>query len=409
MSGTEKKLTRRRLLAYGGAGLATVAASGAGGAFYVQSRVNSIVRFEPARVRAQYREMPHPLLDRFPGLRGKLPWMPLGTFPTPVELLVTSPGDGKKQTRLYAKRDDLSSPLYGGNKVRKLEHVLAEAQLLGARSLLTVGGLGSNQCLATAIHGARLGMKTDLCLFDQPITEHVRQNLLGDAAAGARFVYAGSYVGTAVAGIRRYLARRGEDVRPYYIPPGATSPLGDIGYVSAAFELAEQVRSGALSEPDTLFVPAGSCGTAAGLILGLKLAGLRTRVMAVRVSEPIVVHAPRIRSLALQTLEALRDLDPAVPAVEISTDDFTVVTEYLGDGYGAPTEAARDAVTWAAPLFPQETTYTGKTLAACLDHVRGKTARGTTVLFWNTLNSAPVATASPAALPPELRFVFAPG
>jgi D-cysteine desulfhydrase len=302
------------------------------------------------------------------------------------------------------KRDDLTSPLYGGNKVRKLEHVLAEAKLAGRSRLLTVGGIGSNQCLATALHGKRLGFNVDICLFDQPITGHVKENLLADAKAGAHFVYGGGYVGTALKGISRYFSQS----NAYYIPAGATTPLGDVGYVTAALELAEQVKAGVLPEPSRIFVAAGSCGTSAGLIAGLKLAGLRTRVTAVRITDAIVANARHIRGLAQLTLDALREMDPAVPAITVSLDDFDLETGYFGGQYGKITPEGEKAVA-AAPGLKLETTYTGKTLAACLDYC--KNARpGETVVFWNTFNSAQVEQAGgPEALPPELQFVFREG
>jgi D-cysteine desulfhydrase len=211
-------------------------------------------------------------------------------------------------------------------------------------------------------------------------------------------------VGTGLKGVSRYFSQE----KVYYIPAGATTPLGDVGYLTAALELAEQVKSALLPEPDRIFVAAGSCGTAAGLIAGLKLAGLRTRVTAVRITDAIVANEWHIRSLAQLTLDALHKMDPAVPAITIRHNDFDMETRYFGGQYGKVTPEGEKAIAAASGLR-LETTYTGKTLAACLDYCRAA-SREETVVFWNTFNSARVEQAEgPEALPPELRFVFSEG
>jgi D-cysteine desulfhydrase len=394
-------VSRRAFLVAGGAGVAAIA----GGVGYYNHAVDAIGTFDETQVEALYNGAPNLLLDRYPKLRGKLPWLPLGTYPTPVELLSGEgqallprdrmPGAGA----LYVKRDDLTSPHYGGNKVRKLEHVLAEAKLLGRKALLTVGGLGSNQCLATSIHGGRLGFEVDIALFQQPVTPHVIENLLADHHHGANFVYGGSYVGTAAGAVKRYLSRK----EAYYIPAGATTPLGNIGYVTAALELADQVKAGAVPEPDRIFVAAGSCGTAAGLVAGCKLAGLRSRVVAVRITDAIVANAYNIARNANALLEALRAMDPTFPEVRVSTDDFDVETAFFGRGYGVPTEEAEAAVAAASPVLKLETTYTAKALAAALDAL-AKSNPGETLLYWHTLNSAEIPRSpSIESLPKELQ------
>jgi D-cysteine desulfhydrase len=355
-------------------------------------------------VRALYEERPHLLLDRFPALRGRLPWMPLGDFPTAVtELPHPAPDSGG---RLLAKRDDRSSPLYGGNKVRKLEHLLADATLAGARTLVTIGGIGSNQALATSLHGRAHGFDVVLSLMDQPVTDGVRATLLALAQAGAEVRHT-SGTADAVWSARQTLAElRRAGRRPYWITVGATTRLGTVGYVTAALELAEQVQAGLLPEPDRIFVAAGTCGTAAGLVAGLKLTELRSRVVGVRVGGALFANAVVIRAIARATLRYLRSLDPTFPDVAVRLDDFDVVTGYLGAGYGAATPEAHATVEWAAPALRVETTYTAKALAACLDYCRGAGARET-VLFWNTYNSAPVAAApGPETLPDTLRALF---
>src|SRR5690606_21882622 len=249
----------------------------------------------------------------FGGLAGKIPWRPIGTFPTPVEEL-PSPVAG---VRFFVKRDDLSSPLYGGNKVRKLEHLLAAAERTGRQSLVTMGGLGSNHALATVLHGGAAGMAVELALYDQPITPLVRRNLAAFLHAGARIHYGKSLAGAFLEARRAVVRLRREGRAPAFIMVGGTSPLGCIGHVTAALELAAQVRAGQLPEPDLIYVPLGTCGTAAGLVAGLRIAGLRTRVVAVRVADPIAANAFVVRRLAQLVADRLHRLDPAVPRLAV--------------------------------------------------------------------------------------------
>ena len=197
-------------------------------------------------------------------------------------------------------------------------------------------------------------------------------------------------------------ARRAAGEHPCFIPAGASTPLTTLGYVAAALELAAQIEQGVLPAPDRIFVAAGTCGTAAGLVAGCKLARLATRVTAVRVFDAFRANRWTITGLARRALALLRALEPGIPAVSIAMDDFDLLTGFLGRGYGDPTPAARAAVAWAAPRLPLETTYTGKTMAACLVHA--SQADGRPLLFWNTFNSAPFRQSDDLdALPSALR------
>jgi len=287
------------------------------------------------------------------------------------------------------KRDDESGTLYGGNKPRKLEFVLGDAVADGKRSVLTFGGIGTHHGLATTVCARAVGLRSILMLLPQPVTEHVRHCLLLDAAAGAELRYARSVARLSARTLQvcgRELMR-GE--LPYIIPAGGSSPLGTVGYVNAAFELAEQITAGALPEPDWIFAPLGSGGTVAGLVLGTRLAGLRTRVAAVLVTDILPPSAERLARLATRSLAILRERCDAVPQVTIRPEDFRIVTGYLGPAYGAPTDASRTARELMARLegIALETTYTAKCLAALIDAVRAPEYRTGRVLFWNTFSS----------------------
>jgi D-cysteine desulfhydrase len=403
-----RSLTRRAFVGagIGAASVMGAAAVGGGALSYFLHRINRVERFpseELARLRGRRLS---PLLERYPGLARTVPWRPLASVPTPVEALPTP--DGAPDIRLLVKRDDLTSALYGGNKVRKLEHLLAEAELAGSTSVVTVGGIGSNHGLATALHARELGLETELSLFDQPVTEEVRRNLRGFLQAGATLHYAGGQA-SAFLGVRRILdevRRRGG--RPHFINVGGTSRLGVVGYITAALELADQVRRGELPEPDRIFVALGTCGTAAGLVAGLRMAGLGSRVSSVRVTGLFPANGLMVRHFARDAAAWLSGLDPDVPRLRIGLDDFEVHTEHLGPDYGVPTAEAEAALRWASPRLTLETTYTAKTMAACLQYCRERAAPGENVLFWHTYSSASVPQApSLEGLPPELESVFA--
>jgi len=336
---------------------------------------------------------------RFPTLTGRLARIKLTNLPTAVHPL-SRVGRAQGIDRLWVKRDDQSGLLYGGNKPRKLEFLLAEAHRRGKRSVMTFGGIGTNHGLATAICAREIGLRAILVLLRQPLTDHVRRCLLLDHAYGAELHYAPSVprvAATALALLGHGLLRR--DV-PYIIPTGGTSPLGTLGYVNAACELAEQIETGELPEPDSIFVPLGSGGTVAGLILGLKLAGLRSRVVGVLVTDILPPSAARLARLARGALGRLRRAAPEVPAVPVSNADVTLIPGYVGAGYGAPTPEGQAALELVEALeaIHLETTYTAKCFAALLRLAQQHPYRGQTLLFWNTYSSIDPAAAL-AALP----------
>jgi 1-aminocyclopropane-1-carboxylate deaminase/D-cysteine desulfhydrase-like pyridoxal-dependent ACC family enzyme len=342
------------------------------------------------------------LFEAFPALRERIPWRPLGRFPTRVHRLE---GVAPPAVDLWVKRDDESGADYGGNKVRKLEFLLAEAAARGRKRLVTMGGYGSHHVLATCIYGAACGFATDAVLFPQPITEHVKESLLADAATGAHLRAAASYADLPP---RLLAARIRKDSQ--WIAPGGSSPAGTLGYVSAGLELAAQVRAGACPPFDELYVALGSCGTAAGLWLGLAAGGLNTRVIGVRVVDRVVSNRRATARLARATARLLTRAGAAPPAPRDET--LSVEHGWFGGRYGRPTPAAEAAVADAARAgLTLETTYTGKAFAGLLADARAGRLDGRRVLFLNTFSSAdlrPLLARSPGppALPARLRRLF---
>ena len=323
------------------------------------------------------------IFELFPGLKQNLPWTPLINAPTPTEKLeAVSKFLGKE---VWIKRDDKTSPIYGGNKPRKLEFILAQALSLGRKTLVTGGGLGTNHGLATAIFGQEMNLDVALGLFPQPVTDHVRKNLLLFHAHGAETVCFSSML---KAVLYYYVIERIRRGNAYFIPPGGSSPLGTLGYVDAGLELAMQVNRGDLPLPQVIFVAAGTCGTTAGLILGLKLGGIEAPVMGVQVAYGMFSSPKTVLNLARKTLRLMRSSDHSVPEVTITADDIFFDSEHLGAGYGHPTDEGRSALALMSEMedVSLDITYTAKTFGALLRYVKTHPVDGP-VLFWNTFNS----------------------
>ena len=306
------------------------------------------------------------LQERFPGLT--LPHVPLGSAPTPVRRLEGLGVAGLDAVELWVKDESgYGDGAWGGNKVRKLEWLIPEAQRRGVRTVLTVGGIGTHWGLACALYGREHGLRTVLGLVDQPVDDHVRAQLSRLAASGAelhRFATA-----------RRLrlaapwlLARGSSHGRlPWYLPAGGSNPHGTLGYVETALELAAPVADGELPDPATVVVPVGSGGTAAGLVLGLRLAGLRSRVLGVVVNDAFRLDAPVLARLARRTGDLLRD-HGADEVPSVAPGDLDARPDWLGRTYGDPTPASTRMVAAGARAgLELEPVYTGKALAAVAD------------------------------------------
>ena len=328
-----------------------------------------------------------PLCDRFPGTK-TLAHVTLGCFPTPVEP-VPELARLLGIHSLFVKRDDVSGSAYGGNKVRKLEFLLGQALAESRRAVITFGGLGSNHVRATAVYGGQLGLQVHAVLAPQPSTPYLEANLRADRAAGATLHFVESYSQALRRGAELHDEITVHDgIEPFVIPFGGTNSRGTIGFVNAAIELAGQIEAGALPEPDLVYVPYGSSGTASGLALGLAAVGLRTSVVGVRVVPAESTSPERTRRVMEESVTLLRELDAGFPSVKAESVALAVRDGFLGDGYASATAESLEAVALAeANSMHLETTYTGKALAALIADARAGTLAGKTALFWNTYNS----------------------
>ena len=337
------------------------------------------------------------LFEEYPDLEGNIPWINLAPLRTPVKKL-TKLEEKLGIDSLWVKCDNLSSPLYGGNKPRKLEFVLAEALNQGCEKVMTAGYIGSNHCVANAIFCNQLNLKPIAVLIDQPVTVHVRNNLLLDLYFKNEILYNQDEIP--------------KDNNIYHMVPGASMPLGVLGFVNAMFELRNQVNNGEMPEPDYLFVANGTAGTAAGLALGIKLVDFKTQIQAVQVSDSVNSSIKIIRRLAKKTNKLMVKYDNSVPV--ITYEHLSSNGDYFGGQYGLPTREGLSAIKLIKELedIKLEPTYTGKTFAALLGFIRTNKndIKNKTILFWNTYNSRDFSDILKKVdyhdLPQELHWVF---
>ena len=305
------------------------------------------------------------LLDRLPDL--DLTHLPLGDGPSPVRRL---PSELVGGAEVWVKDESTyGNGGWGGNKVRKLEWILPEARRRGVQTIFTVGGIGTHWGLACALYAREQGIRTVLGLIDQPVDDHVREQQLRLKASGAELAYHHTPARLRLVAPAILARITLQDRRlPMFLPAGGSSPVGALGYVEAALEIAAQVRAGELPAPATVVSAAGSGGTSAGLALGLRLAGLRTRVLGVDVNDAVRLDAVAISRLANRSASLLRSRGAALDVEDILPEDLTMRDDWLGTTYGDPTPASIRAVADArADGMELEPVYTGKALAAVRD------------------------------------------
>jgi D-cysteine desulfhydrase len=319
------------------------------------------------------------LFQRAPALAERIAHVPLGAFPTPVHTVELDTAAGRRT--ILVKRDDLCADGYAGNKVRKLEFLLADAAARGARRLITAGATGSHHAFATAFHGRRLGFDVSLVLFPQALTPHVRRMLLLDHAVGAELRWA-SRMETLPWGLWRaqHVHRA---ARPIVVPPGGSSDVGSIGYVCAGLELAAQLDAGA-PRPSAIHVAAGTLGTVAGLAIGLAWAGLDLPIIATRITARIVTNERVLAALVRGTLARLAAAGTAVPDADAALRLVELRHDQIGAGYGHTTAAAEDARrVFGDAGLNLDVTYTAKAAASLLAAPPSQGVQ----LFWHTLSA----------------------
>ncbi len=302
-----------------------------------------------------------------------IPRVCFAQLPTPVEQLPrlsTALGG----PILLVKRDDQTGLALGGNKTRKLEFLLAEAQAHGARTLITAGAVQSNHCRQTAAVAAKFGYDCILVLSgDTP--EMPTGNVIIDQLMGAEI---------------RWVTRDERDRviqetfqsawevgrRPYLIPYGGSNPVGAVGYVLAFKELLDQNI-----HPDWIIVASSSGGTQAGLVLGARLFGFKGNLLGISIDQPAGLLQAHVAGLARATADYLGEQLSFMPEEILVNDD------YLGGGYGVVGRGEREAIALFARTegLLLDPVYTGRAAAGTIDLIqRGFFRQNQSVLFWHT-------------------------
>jgi D-cysteine desulfhydrase len=348
----------------------------------------------------------HPLSERLGIERRALPWAYIGHWPTPITSLSM---DG---STVWIKREDLSHPHYGGNKVRTLEVLLGAAASRGVTRIWSAGAYGSNHVVATLVHASVAGLAAGALLFPQPHSPAAEQNLRSSLSAGAPIVPVIRVAALPFAMLATWHRDRLAGHRPQMMPPGGASPLGALGALSAIFELAEQLHAMRIPPPGSIVVPVGSACTTAGILAGLALVCRlgrwpwpRPTVRSVRATPwPVTSHF-RIVSLAKRTVELvenLRGTGSDITRRELAAH-LVVDGEQLGPGYGHGTAAGREAAVafeiGGGPAL--DSVYAAKAGAAVRCLLAGRSPSRAPVLLWSTKSAAPAPIGDHMAIAPQ--------
>ncbi len=301
-----------------------------------------------------------------------IPRLRFASLPTPVEALPTL--SGKFGLRLFVKRDDQTGLAFGGNKTRKLELLMAQAQANGAKTLITTGAIQSNHCRQTAAVAAKFGMDCILVLVGEK-PEIATGNYLLDQLLGAETVW----VNLEERDSRlqsTFEQAWAEGRRPYLIPYGGSNRVGATAYMFALQELLQQDVN-----PDWIVFPSSSGGTQAGLVLGANLYGYKGKILGISVDEPGEILRARVANLATEAADLLGE------AISISPEEILVDADYIGAGYGVMGELEREAI----QLFAKneglllDPVYTGRAAGGLIELLKkGYFLPGETILFWHT-------------------------
>ena len=303
-----------------------------------------------------------------------IPRLHFAHLPTPVESLPRF-AQILGLSRLLVKRDDQTGLAFGGNKTRKLEFLVAEAQAQNAKTLITAGAVQSNHCRQTAAAAAKFGFECTLVLAGEP-PEHPSANLLLDELLGAKIVWAVGRENREHLLAETFKKVESEGKQPYLIPYGGSNSTGALGYAFAMQELLQQ-------EPqvDWIVFASSSGGTQAGLVLGARLFGFKGQLLGISVDEPRTNLQVRVAELAADGSGKFGK------HIEFNPNDILVNDDYCSAGYGVLTGRERDAIRQFARAegLLLDPVYTGRAAAGLIDLVRkGFFKKDETVLFWHT-------------------------
>ena len=311
------------------------------------------------------------------------PRIKLGHFPTPLEPMPRL-SEALGGPEIWIKRDDCTGLSTGGNKTRKLEFLMAEAIEQGAEMVLTQGATQSNHARQTAAAAAKLGFKCHLLLENRTGSEESlyleNGNVLLDVLHGATYERRPADLDMHQELLDAAAKFEAQGVKTYVIPGGGSNPTGALGYVNCAIELMNQINETGLHF-DHLIHATGSQGTQAGLVAGMKLVSSPIPVLGIGVRAPKEKQEAAVLALTEKTLA----LFPNAPAVQ--KEDVVANCNYVGEGYGIPSEGGIEAIKMLAELegLLFDPVYSAKGMAGMIDLIRkGEFKKGERIIFLHT-------------------------
>jgi L-cysteate sulfo-lyase len=304
-------------------------------------------------------------------------------LPTPLERLdrLSKELGGPE---IWIKRDDCTGLSTGGNKTRKLEFLMAEAELEGADMVITQGATQSNHARQTAAFAAKLGIPCHILLEDRTGSDNANYNTNGNVlldhlhGATTEILPGGTDMAAEMEAVAEKMRADGKTV--YIIPGGGSNPTGALGYVNCAFELLGQVNNSNL-RIDHIVHATGSAGTQAGLITGLKAINANIALLGIGVRAPKALQEENVYKLALATAEKL-----GCPGI-VQREDVVANTDYVGEGYGIPTQSGIEAIRMFAELegILLDPVYSAKGAAGLIDLIRkGVFSKDERIVFIHT-------------------------
>jgi len=345
-----------------------------------------------------------PLFDAYPKLKDHIPYKALGAIEATPIIHAKS---FEPNTHLYIKNDGIDGTdkngkkIFTGNKRRKLQFLLPDAQAHNAKCVYAAGLAGSNFATATAAYAQDLGLTCTIVLGPQRNTRYAQRNLKLDLFYGANIITCQ----TRKERIEIYKKLEETNHDGYFIPAGGSNKIGTIGFVDAAFEFKNQIDQGIMPKPDVIYVTACTAGMAAGLIVGFKAAKLDIIVKSVRIADTTKEIQDELARLIKETSEYLHQYDESFPIVSIAPQELIVLGDLAGEKYidldhaqnerhkllfsspyalAIPEAADAIATLQSSTGIKLDGTYSGKTFAACLKDINSGELKNKTVLFWNS-------------------------
>lgn len=323
------------------------------------------------------------LFKYFPNLKEKLPWVQLINTATPVHALDRLSLKWGSASLFVKREDKTDEQFYGGNKVRNLEFILADAVQKNIKSVVTVVPYGSNFAAALSAQSKKLNLNVHLSQF---IVQKNPQVVAHDNYCLTAGAYTTNYPGkysapvAVIDGYSKLLSSQISQAKHYWVAPGGSSLHGTLGHTQAILELKQQIEKKEIPEPDYIVVGAGTCGTMAGITAGLKISGLNSKLIGVRAADPIVCNKMKIANLTNEVFKFIGS------PFRVSSDEICLTESPENQGYGYPTKKAQNLINefYDHERIHLDTTYTSKVAIWLKEQLLNNEFSGKKVLYWHT-------------------------